>query len=176
MFFARTIITLLVLLSTSLAFAKDQVPYATQVNDLMRYYRVSPQIATSGALTHDSIQELVKHSFNTVIDLRIESEGTPNEKKAVEAAGMTYINIPITNDGVNESQLTAFKRVLEQASPPFLVHCATGNRAGAMWTAYRLKEGISPEIALKEGRAAGMNAGMEEKIKKYWCARVEGGC
>lgn len=35
-----------------------------------------------------------------------------------------------------------------------------------MWTAYRLSEGIAPEIAFKEGRAAGMNAGMEEKSEK----------
>jgi len=176
MFFVRTVITLLALLSTSWVFAKDQVPYATQVNDLMRYYRATPHIATSGALTHDSIQELVKHSFNTVIDLRTESEGTPGEKKAVEAAGMTYINIPVTNDGVNEMQLATFKRALEQASPPILIHCATGNRAGAMWTAYRLKEGIPPETAFKEGRAAGMNAGMEEKIRKSWCSEIEQGC
>ncbi|MXS86413.1 hypothetical protein ABO04_11080 [Nitrosomonas sp. HPC101] len=169
MLFVKTVITFLILLLTSGAFAKEQVPYATQVTDLMRYYRATPNIATSGALAQDSIRELAKHSFNTVIDLRVESEGTPSEKKAVEAAGMTYINIPVTNDGVNESQLTAFKRALEQASPPILIHCATGNRAGAMWTAYRLNEGVSPEIAFKEGRAAGMSASMGERIRKIWC-------
>lgn len=172
----RILITVLALLSPSWAAAKDQVPYATQVNNLMRYLRVTPNIATSGALTKDSIQELAKHSFQTVIDLRNESEGTPNEKKAVEAAGMVYINIPVTNEGVNESQLAAFKQALQQASPPVLIHCATGNRAGAMWTAYRLSEGISPEITFKEGRAAGMGAGMEEKIRRTWCNGTNDGC
>lgn len=170
MSFVRIFIAIVALLSSSWVFAtKDQVPYATQVNNLMRYYRVTPNIATSGALSQDSIQELSKHSFQTVIDLRNESEDTSIEKKAVKAAQMTYINIPVTNEGINESQLAAFKRALEQATPPILIHCATGNRAGAMWTVYRLSEGISPDIAFKEGRTAGMNAGMEEKIRKTWC-------
>ncbi|MCC6916250.1 protein tyrosine phosphatase family protein [Nitrosomonas sp.] len=177
MLFVRFFITAIVLLSSGWVFAvKDQVPYATQVNNLMRYYRATPNIATSGALSQDSIQELAKHSFQTVIDLRNESEGTPAEKKAVEAALMTYINIPVSGDGVNESQLAAFKQALEQASPPILVHCATGNRAGAMWTVYRLNEGIAPDIAFKEGRTAGMNAGMEEKIRKIWCKGAKEGC
>ena len=176
MFFVRVFIIILALSSSGWVSAKDQVPYATQINDLMRYLRVTPNIATSGALTKDGIQELVKHSFQTVIDLRSESEGTPSEKKAVEAVGITYINIPVTSEGVNESQLTAFKQALEQAAPPVLIHCATGNRAGAMWTAYRLSEGIAPEIAFKEGRAAGMNAGMEEKIRKTWCNGSKDSC
>ena len=176
MFVVRVLIIILALASSSGISAKDQVPYATQINDLMRYSRVTPNIATSGALTKDGIQELVKHSFQTVIDLRVESEGTPSEKKAVEAAGITYINIPITSAGVDDSQLTAFKQALEQAAPPVLIHCATGNRAGAMWTAYRLNEGTAPEIAFKEGRAAGMNAGMEEKIRRSWCDGTREDC
>lgn len=176
MFFVRVFIIILALLLSGWVSAKDQVPYATQINDLVRYLRVTPNIATSGALTRDGIQELVKHSFQTVIDLRSESEGTPSEKKAVEAVGITYINIPVTSEGINESQLATFKQALEQAAPPVLIHCATGNRAGAMWTAYRLNEGVVPEIAFREGRAAGMNAGMEEKVRKSWCGETREGC
>lgn len=176
MFFVRVFIFILALLASGWVSAKDQVPYATQINDLVRYLRVTPNIATSGALTRDGIQELVKHSFQTVIDLRNESEGTPSEKKAVEAVGITYINIPVTSEGINELQLTTFKQALEQAVPPVIIHCATGNRAGAMWTAYRLNEGVAPEIAFREGRAAGMNAGMEEKVRESWCDETREGC
>ncbi|MGG7053957.1 beta-lactamase hydrolase domain-containing protein [Nitrosomonas sp. ANs5] len=160
---------MLLMLLTSAANAKDQVPYATQVNDLMRYQRVTPKIATSGALSNDSIKELVKHSFRTVIDLRPEPDETQKEKLAVEAENMLYINIPVTREGIDESQLTAFKQAIAQASPPILVHCATGNKAGAMWTSYRLSEGTPPNIAFKEGRASGMNLGFEEKVKQKWC-------
>ncbi|BBL35783.1 hypothetical protein Nstercoris_02059 [Nitrosomonas stercoris] len=176
MLFVRTIIVLLALLSTNWAIAKDQVPYATQINDLMNYHRTTPTIATSGALSADGVRELVKHGFSTVIDLRTAAEGTDAEKKMVKSAGMTYINIPVANDGVKETQLEAFKQTLEQNSPPFLIHCATGSRAGAMWTAYQLNNGVAPEIALKEGRASGMGSGIEKKVTEYWCAKIEGGC
>lgn len=176
MIFLRHFTVILALLLSGWIYAKDQVPYATQVNNLMRYQRVSPEIATSGGLTADAIQELAKHSFRTVIDLRTEPEGTQEEKLAVEAADMAYINIPVTNAGIDDSQLAAFKQAIAQASPPILLHCATGNRAGAMWTSYRLGEGVTPEIAFKEGRAAGMNASMEEKIRQKWCNNTQSDC
>jgi uncharacterized protein (TIGR01244 family) len=171
MIFLRHFTLILIILLTGPAYAKDQVPYAAQVNNLMRYQRVTPEIATSGALTGDAIQELVKHSFRTVIDLRTEPEGTEEEKLAIETAGMAYINIPITIDGIDESQLEAFKQAIAQASPPILLHCATGNKAGAMWASYQLSEGIPLETALKEGRASGMKSGLEEKVKQNWCKK-----
>jgi uncharacterized protein (TIGR01244 family) len=171
MIILRHFTLILIILLTAPAYAKDKVPYAAQVNNLMRYQRVAPEIATSGALTGDAIQELVKHSFRTVIDLRTEPEGTEEEKLAIETADMAYINIPITIDGIDESQLEAFKQAIAQASPPILLHCATGNRAGAMWASYQLSEGIPLEIALKDGRASGMKSGLEEKVKQNWCKK-----
>lgn len=169
MIFLRHFALILMMLLTSSIYAKDQVPYATQIENLMRYQRVAPGIATSGVLSRDAIQELVKHSFRTVIDLRTKPEGTEEEKLAIEAASMTYINIPVTSAGIEDSQLEAFKQAIAEASPPILLHCATGNRAGAMWASYRLSEGAPLEIALKEGRASGMNSGFEEKVKEQWC-------
>lgn len=165
--------TVLFILLTSLAAnwvaAKELVPYPAQINDIMRYQRVAPNIATSGALDSNAIQELVKHDFRTVIDLRTEQEGTESEKLAVKKNDMEYFNIPITREGIDESQLAAFKEILTQAEFPILLHCSSGNRAGAMWTVYRLSEGIPADRAFKEGRAAGMNDAMAETIKLKWC-------
>lgn len=166
-------ITVLLALSTLLitgqAHAEGQVPYPAQVNNIMRYQRVAPNIATSGALDNSAIQELVKYDFRTVIDLRTEQEGANKEKIALKKTDMEYFNIPVTREGIGESQLAAFKEVLAQASSPILLHCSTGNRAGAMWTVYRLSEGIPADQAFKEGRATGMNDAMAETIKQRWC-------
>ncbi|MDT8364360.1 MAG: sulfur transferase domain-containing protein [Nitrosomonas sp.] len=162
-------LVLLTILLVNLAVAKDLVPYPTQVNDIMRYQRVAPNIATSGALTNGAIQELIKHDFRTIIDLRTEQEGTNNERLAIKKTDMAYFNIPVTRDGIDESQLAAFKEVLAQSAAPILLHCATGNRAGAMWTVYRLSEGIPADRAFKEGQSAGMSNAMTEIIKKKWC-------
>lgn len=163
------LLTLFALLIASYAVAKGLVPYPAQVNDMMRYQRVSPNIATSGALDTSAIKELVKHDFRTVIDLRTEQEGTNSEKLAIKKVDIEYFNIPVTREGIDESQLTAFKEILAQSTAPILLHCSTGNRAGAMWTVYRLSEGIPADRAFKEGRAAGMNDAMAEIIKQKWC-------
>jgi len=167
------LLVLLPLLSTSWAVAEGRVPYPAQINNMMRYQRVAPHIGTSGALDASAIQELVKHDFRTIIDLRTEQEGTNTERLAIKKVDMEYFNIPVTREGIDESQLATFKEVLAQSTAPILLHCSTGNRAGAMWTVYRLSEGISPDQAFKEGRAAGMNDAMTEIIKQKWCQNRE---
>jgi uncharacterized protein (TIGR01244 family) len=98
--------------------------------------------------------------------LRTEAEGTASEKKAVESMGMSYINIPVTGAGINNEQLAAFSNAIEDVQTPILVHCASGNRVGAIWTTYRLRKGINSEIGFEEGRPAGMKPSLEEKVKE----------
>lgn len=150
---------------TNITHAANQTPFGNQINAITNYNRATTQIATAGLLSEGSVQELAEQGFRTIIDLRTEAEGILAEKQAVEAAGMRYINIQVTSAGINDEQLATFTAAIEQAAAPVLLHCASGNRAGAMWTAYRLSKGIAPDIAFEEGRTAGMQSGMEEKIK-----------
>ena len=145
--------------------ASTQVPFGNEIKTVKNYNRATTQLATSGSLNEGSVQELAQHGFKTIIDLRTEAEGTASEKTAVESAGMTYINIPVTGAGVDAEQLATFINAFEQAATPVLLHCASGNRAGAMWTTYRLHKGIAADIAFGEGRTAGMQPSLEEKIK-----------
>ncbi len=170
--FSKQITVLLVLLTPLIAnwaTASGMVPYPAQINNIMSYQRTAPNIATSGILDGKAIQELIKHNFHTVIDLRTVQEGADKERIALKKTDMEYFNIPVTREGIDESQLAAFKEVLAQASSPILLHCSTGNRAGAMWTVYQLSEGIPADRAFKEGRSAGMNEAMAEIIKQKWC-------
>ncbi|SDH63582.1 beta-lactamase hydrolase domain-containing protein [Nitrosomonas sp. Nm132] len=159
------IIAWLLILLTSITHAANQTPFGNQIKAVTNYNRATTQVATAGILSEGGVQELAGQGFRTIIDLRTEAEGILAEKLAVEAAGMRYINIPITSAGINDEQLVTFTGAIEQAATPVLLHCASGNRAGAMWTAYRLSKGVAPDIAFEEGRTAGMQISMEEKIK-----------
>ena len=159
------IIILLLISFISITQAAELTPFGNQIKAVTNYNRATTQVATGGKLNEGGVQELAEKGFKTIIDLRTEAEGTLAEKQAVEAAGMRYINIPVTSAGISEEQLTNFSSMVEQAATPVLLHCASGNRAGAMWTAYRLSKGIAPDIAFEEGRTAGMQISMEEKIK-----------
>lgn len=161
----RYLITLLLISYSIVTQANDQTPFGNQIKATTNYNRATTQVATAGALREGGVQELAEQGFKTIIDLRTEAEGTNAEKQAVMAAGIHYINIPVTGAGISDKQLLEFTSAIERAATPVLLHCASGNRAGAMWTAYRLSKGITPDIAFEEGRTAGMQISMEEKIK-----------
>jgi uncharacterized protein (TIGR01244 family) len=156
----------LVLISPSASAADIQVPFGNEIRSQIKNYNwATLTLATSGTIGAGGVKELAEKGFATIIDLRTENEGTAEEKKSVESAGMHYINIPVTGERINHEQLAAFTRIIEKAQTPVLVHCTSGNRVGALWTTYRLSKGIDSEIAFKEGRTAGMKPFFEEKVR-----------
>ncbi|MFY9734582.1 MAG: sulfur transferase domain-containing protein [Rhodoplanes sp.] len=89
------------------------------------------------------------------------------EKQAVEAAGLRYVNIPVTGGVPTDAQIAEFARVVEDANnAPLLVHCASANRVGAMWTLYRVRQGVPLSIALEGGRTAGLRPDNEAELRK----------
>lgn len=161
-----TLLYAIVFISPAASAADIQVPFGSEIQSTIKNYnRATPTLATSGTIGTGGVKELAEKGFATIIDLRTENEGTAKEKKNVESAGMRYINIPVTGAGINHKQLAAFTRAIERIQTPVLVHCASGNRVGALWTTYRLSKGINSDIAFEEGRTAGMNPFLEEKIR-----------
>lgn len=161
-----TLMTLFTILLTSTLHASGRVPFGHQLIPVQNYSRATEQIAISGLIGDGGVQALVATGFKTVIDLRTANEGTADEKALVERAGMTYFNVPMTVAGISEEQLAAFTQAIESAQIPILIHCGSGNRAGAMWASYQIKKGMDPETALEAGRKAGMRPPMEEKIRE----------
>ena len=83
-------------------------------------------------------QELAALGIKTVIDLQIETKDY--EKRQVEALGMKYVNIPMSDKDYPEtSKIDEFlKLVNDQTTGKFYVHCAGGrHRTGVMGAVYR---------------------------------------
>ena len=75
----------------------NEVPFGDKVGPAVtKYNRLRPTIATAGPLKDSAISELKSLGFATILDLRGPDEGTDVEKVAVEAAGLRYLNIPVT--------------------------------------------------------------------------------
>ena len=154
------------LIFISPTFADIQVPFGNGIkSSIKNYNRATPTLATSGTIGKGGVKELAEKGFATIIDLRTENEGIAEEKKNAKLAGINYINIPVTGAGINDKQLATFTKMIESVQRPVLVHCASGNRVGAIWTTYRLSKGIDPKIAFEEGRTAGMQPFLEEKVR-----------
>ena len=83
-------------------------------------------------------KDLKALGINTVIDLT--DQPTSYERRDVEALGMSYVNIPMSDSSYpKEEQINAFlKLVNDPATGKFYVHCAGGrHRTGVMGAVYR---------------------------------------
>ncbi|MEX0320520.1 MAG: sulfur transferase domain-containing protein [Puniceicoccaceae bacterium] len=119
----------------------------------------------------EDLRLLKQKGVRTVINLRHESEQAGfDEKEAVEEQGMRYIHIPfnggeeLTDEVLDEAidSLAGFKE-------PALMHCASSNRVGAVWMAFRIKEhGLEYDAALEEARTAGLRSeAYIERVREY---------
>jgi protein tyrosine phosphatase (PTP) superfamily phosphohydrolase (DUF442 family) len=155
--------------------AAPQVPFGDQGADLaVNYNRLRPHIATAGLLKDGAIPKLKAMGFTSIVDLRGPDEGTASEKEAVESAGLRYFNIPVTNRMLpTDLQIAEFGRIVEDArNAPILIHSTSVNQVGAMWTMYRILEGVPPEIAFEEGRTIGLQPDREAEIRTWLAVRT----
>ena len=160
-----TILALIAVFFTGIVQASEKIPYTSQINFVHNYNRITPYIAISGFIGANGATELATFNFKTIIDMRSNKKDTDEEMTFVKAAGMIYINVPITTKGISEEQLADFTEQFESAEKPILIHSNSGNRAGAMWATYQISKGVDPEKAIAQGRKVGMHPAYEEKIR-----------
>jgi len=143
------------------------VPFGDKVTAVIfNYNRTTPQIATSGLIRQGGVAELKRHGFKTILDLRTAREGTSIEKKNVEGAGLQYHNIEVSRAPITPAQVERFaKLVKDKSNYPILVHCASANRVGAMWTLYRVSKGVPATVAIEEGRTVGLRPLREGQVR-----------
>ena len=86
----------------------------------------------------DEYTQLAALGIKTVIDLRLDAKSTSRER--AEAAGLTYVNIPIDGHGTpTDEQAAAFIKAVDEAGGPVYAHCAGGrHRTGSMVAVYRM--------------------------------------
>lgn len=154
------------MMASPAVFAADITPFAYDIESgIFNYNRTSDRLATSGSIDQAAVDELSSKGFTTIIDIRTAIEGTAGEKRAVEKAGMRYINIPVSGNGITDAHVKEFARYFEASKGPVLLHCGSGNRVGGLLTRYYLDQGVPEDIAYEMGRAAGMRSSLEEAIK-----------
>lgn len=116
-------------------------------------------IITCGQPTPEALDAAKRTGIKTVINLCPPAEQAGwDEAQAVEKLGLKYVNVPIAGEGdLTRDNVTAFDEALRNNASPAMVHCASGNRVGALF-AMRAAwvEGKSTEEALDIGRRSGL--------------------
>ena len=96
----------------------------------------------------------------TVINLRPDAELEDRDERAeVGAAGLRYVQIPVAGAaGITAANADALAQALQQADGPVLVHCASGNRVGALLALGAVRAGMPVEEAITYGKSAGLTS------------------
>ncbi len=83
-----------------------------------------------------------------------------DETRLAESLGLRYVRIPVAGaDGLDAANVRAVHQALRQSQGPVLLHCASGNRAGAVLGLVNARyEHASPEQALQLGQRAGLTS------------------
>lgn len=119
-------------------------------------------VLLAGQPDRDDFETLARSGYATVITLRAPDENQWNEQQVVEAAGMKFVELPIRGpDDLNDRLFKRARDLLRAAEPDRKVclHCASSNRVGAVWMAYRvLDEGVSLEQAHQEAEQVGLRS------------------
>jgi len=156
---ALSLAGLLVWTSSASAEAGAFSPYASEVEE---------GVVLAGTLDLTALK--ASHDGTVrVVDLRTEPEGTPEEATAAAALGLDYTNIPVAGASIDPEQVAALRAVLDgvPSGDLLVVHCASGNRAGMLWGAMLLENGMSLEEVEQAVSGVVTKAPIAEALKAY---------
>ncbi|HKA25550.1 MAG TPA: tyrosine-protein phosphatase [Candidatus Eisenbacteria bacterium] len=137
---------------------------------LVRFAEIDPGLARGAKPSDTAIPYLASRGYRTVVAFIHD----PAEAERVRAAGMRYVEIPMTATIFGASIPTDqdlerfFGVVLDSTARPVYMHCVHGkDRTGAMAALYRIEvSGWKNERALAEMDSLGFN-GMYRTLRRY---------
>jgi uncharacterized protein (TIGR01244 family) len=114
-----------------------------------------------GQPSAEQLESIAAAGYRTVIDLRGAGEDRGyDEATAASDAGLDYHHIEVTQQTLSsDAPFDQFLDLFSEAETPVLVHCASGNRVGAMYYTYLVaKKGMDRDEALAEAKAQGLRS------------------
>ena len=159
----------------ALALLLQAPPAQSDVPDIRKFLQVTPDFCTGAQPRPEHFAMLKSRGVKTVLNLRVPTEHRAEEEKAaVEAAGMKYVNIPIDYRNPKDADVDAFLQVTDDsANRPMFVHCTAAIRVGAFWLIRRVvRDSMTWDAAREEARKVGLvDAPHLEEFAKAYIAR-----
>ena len=156
-------LAVLLLAFGAMADEPDLAPVSSLTVDLERVVElgtVSPVdgITSAGQPDKAALEVFADSGYATVIDMRGRDEDRGFEEAAfVEELGLHYVAFPIeSEDDVSFAKARQLDELLRENPGPILVHCASGNRVGALLALRASLNGADDEDALRLGRDGGL--------------------
>ena len=167
-----------ILLTSMILFAFVEImPLKTkaQKEDLPNFHRINQNFYRGGQPTTEGIKQLAKLGIKTVINFRDPDAKVERERKLVEANGITFISLHLSNwFKPKDSDIQAvLDEILKTENQPVFIHCKRGaDRTGTVVAIYRMKyQGWTAREANKEAKEFGLGwwqVWMKDYIHDYY--------
>jgi uncharacterized protein (TIGR01244 family) len=98
-------------------------------------------VACAGAITPESVVDVKKMGFVSIVNLRRASEEGANvekEEAAAKAAGIRYFHVPYDGSADPKAADAFLNAITSKGAEPAFIHCSGGNRAATMWLIKRI--------------------------------------
>ena len=137
----KAILSLFLALAAAAAGAQTPVTKAS-VPGVVNFSKVETTVACAGATTPAALAEVKKMGYNSVINLRTAGEAGAEleaEEAAAKSAGINYVHLPFNAQMPDPALVDNFlKAITDKANQPAFIHCASANRAAALWMVKRI--------------------------------------
>lgn len=100
--------------------------------------KINDQFSVSGQIAPEDVDTIKQAGFTTIINNRPDGEAPDQPDgdaigQAAQAAGLTYIEIPMGREGVTPEMIAATRSALENSAGPVFAYCRSGTRSTTLW-------------------------------------------
>ena len=133
---------------------------------------LSPTFAVSAQISAEDIPAIVDAGYKTIICNRPDMEVPPNYQSAAigaaaQAAGLSFIVLPVTHHGLGIDLITTQKAQMADATGPILAYCASGTRSSIVWSLTQAGEMPTDQIIAATAAAGYDLGGMGPQIDAF---------
>src|SRR5260221_5476586 len=157
----RRVALLAVLLCSSLVLSAQAQVTKESVPGIVNFAHVETTVACAGATTPAALAEVKRMGYASVVNLRQASEAGADidaAAAAAKAAGLNFVHLPFNAAAPDPMLVDNFlKAVTDPRNQPAFIHCASANRAAALWMIKRVEiDKWDVERASAEATALGL--------------------
>ena len=132
--------------------------------------QLSPNYAVSPQIDPADVASIAEAGFTTIICNRPDAEVPPSHhasviEAAARDAGLNFVTIPVTHQGLNMEMIDAQKAALTESGGPALAYCASGTRSSIVWALGQAGEMSADDILAATSAAGYELGGMRPQIE-----------
>jgi uncharacterized protein (TIGR01244 family) len=124
---------------------------------------IDDRVAVCGQLQPTDMRDLAAAGYRAVVNNRPDREAlfgqprTDDLKKAAEAAGLVFLDLPFSGPRASPEQVRALRDLLTDQPGKVVAFCKSGMRSALLWGASAIAQGRSLDDVLSAAQRAGQN-------------------